>query len=198
MNADVNPNSNNAEDTVRNLAATTLIIGFGMAISGCNQDLLTDSNAFRAEESSTGVLSKKPSALAESTIEYVFVGHLGIFDSEGRRLVWDGQISGDIEGEAKWWFYAGAGPPNRPSQAHAKFYAARWEIWVAGELVLAGESSGTTARPDVEGFDGIWRGEGVVTEANGAYADWMGRHMFEGGNVNWDFPYSGAGIFRIN
>jgi len=46
--------------------------------------------------------------------------------------------------------------------------------------------------------DGIWRGNGVVTEAYGAFEDWNGRRTFEGGPVNWTFPFSGEGMFRIN
>jgi len=63
-------------------------------------------------------------------------------------------------------------------------------------LLLTGDSTGTTATPP--GKDGIWRGEGIVTDAYGEFEDWIGRQTYEGGNVNWDFPYSGEGIFRIN
>jgi hypothetical protein len=138
----------------------------------------------------------KPAPSLQNTIDYVFVGHLGQFDGAGRRLVWEATIDGDIEGRALWWFVPGGGPPNMPDAAHVSFYEARWEIWVDEALVLAGNSSGTTAQP--KGKDGIWRGNGVVTEAYGDYAAWNGRRMFESGNVNWTFPYSGQGIFRIN
>ena len=39
---------------------------------------------------------------------------------------------------------------------------------------------------------------GVVTEAGDGFEGWLGRRIFEGGNVNFDFPYSGQGFFRIN
>lgn len=138
----------------------------------------------------------KPAPSLRNTIDYVFVGHLGQFDDAGRRLVWDGTIDGDIEGDILWWFVPGGGPPNKPDAAHVSFYEARWEIWEDGTLLLAGNSSGTTAQPKKK--DGIWRGNGVVTEAYGDYAAWNGRRIFEGGNVDWVFPYSGQGIFRIN
>ena len=139
---------------------------------------------------------KKPLPALNNSISYVFVGHLQTFDGAGRLLVWEGEIHGDIEGEMKWWFVLGGGPPNMPDAAHVSFYEARWEIWDGSTLLLAGESGGTTARPP--GKDGIWRGNGMVTEAYGAFEGWNGRPMFEGGNVNWTFPYSGQGMFRIN
>lgn len=131
-----------------------------------------------------------------NTIDYVFTAHLGIFDSEGRRQVWEASISGDIEGEMKWWFVSDGGPPNMPDAAHVAHYEGRWEIWDGGDLLLAGQSAGTTAQPKDK--DGIWRGAGVVTEAGAGYEAWIGRRIFEGGNVNWVFPFSGQGIFRIN
>ena len=142
------------------------------------------------------VNAAKPAPSLSNTIDYVFVGHLGIFDAEGRLLVWEATISGDIEGVMKYWFYLGGGPPNMPASAHVSFYETRWEIWDGSDLLLAGESAGTTAQPP--GKDGIWRGEGIVTEVSAGYEDWLGRQIFEAGNVNWTFPYSGSGIFRVN
>jgi hypothetical protein len=139
--------------------------------------------------------SKKPSPSLECTITYNFVGHFGIFDDEGRLLVWDGEIHGDIEGRILWWFVLEGGPP-MPDKAQVSFYEARWEILDGDDLLLAGDSSGTTARPP--GTDAIWRGNGIVTEAYGEFDDWNGRQTYESGNINWDFPYSGEGIFRIN
>ena len=48
--------------------------------------------------------AKKPAPSLTCTITYDFVGHLGEFDPEGRLLVWDGEIHGDIEGVILWWF----------------------------------------------------------------------------------------------
>jgi len=140
-------------------------------------------------------VAPKPAPSLKCTITYNFVGHLGTFDAEGRLLVWDGEIHGDIEGRILWWFVLDGGPP-MPDTAHVSFYEARWEILDGDDLLLAGDSSGTTARPPEK--DGIWRGNGIVTEAYGEFADWNGRQTYEAGNVNWDFPYSGSGIFRIN
>jgi hypothetical protein len=138
---------------------------------------------------------EKPAPSLTCTITYNFVGHLGEFDDELRLLVWDGEIHGDIEGRILWWFVLEGGQP-MPDTAHVSFYEARWEILDGDDLLLAGDSSGTTAKPP--GKDGIWRGNGIVTEAYGEFEDWNGRQTYEGGNVNWDFPYSGEGIFRIN
>jgi hypothetical protein len=138
----------------------------------------------------------KPAPSLDNTIQYVFTGHLGNVDAEGRLQVWAGTIEGDIAGQMKWWFVPGGGPPNMPATAHVGHYEARWEIWDGSDLLLAGQSAGTTAQP--KGKDGIWRGSGRVTEAGAGYEAWLGRHIFEGGNVDWAFPYSGQGIFRIN
>ncbi len=140
--------------------------------------------------------AEKPAPSLTGTTDYWFVGHLGQFDGEGRLLVWEGTISGDIEGVQLYWFVPAGGPPNMPDEALVSFYEARWEIWNGDDLVLAGESAGVTAKPP--GKDGIWTGNGKVTEAYGDFADWDGRRVYESGNVNWDFPYSGTGIFRIN
>jgi hypothetical protein len=144
------------------------------------------------------VAAEKPAPSLEGTIDYVFVGHLGIFDAEGRLFVWEGTIEGDISGTLKWWFVLGGGPPNMPDDAHVGTYEARWEIWDGAGVVLllAGESSGVTAKPP--GKDGIWTGHGQVTEAYGAFADWNGRQSYETGSVLWGFPYSGTGTFRVN
>ena len=99
-----------------------------------------------------------------------------------------------------------------------KHYVARWEIWDVhpgyppevpedpdypdddASLLLAGDSTGTTATPP--GKDGIWRGNGIVTEAYGEFEDWVGRKTYEGGNVTWEIPgiepIDGVGIFVIN
>ncbi|HSM04252.1 MAG TPA: hypothetical protein VK858_06510 [Longimicrobiales bacterium] len=138
----------------------------------------------------------KPAPSLDNTIDYVFVAHLGVVDAEGRLLVWEADIDGDVEGQMKWWFVLGGGPPNMPEAAHVAHYEGRWEIWSGGEIVLAGHSAGTTAQP--KGKDGIWRGAGKVTETAAGYEGWMGSPIFEGGNVNWDFPFSGQGIFRVN
>jgi hypothetical protein len=145
--------------------------------------------------------AKKPAPSLTCTITYDFVGHYGIFDAEGRLLVWDGEIHGDIEGRILWWFVLDGGPPI-PDTAHVSFYEARWEIFdeeadpEVDPPLLAGDSAGTTAKPP--GKDGIWRGNGKVTEAHGAFTEWDGRQTYEAGNVNWDFPYSGSGTFRVN
>jgi hypothetical protein len=162
-------------------------------VTGCQDSVPTEPLEPQALAVAAAV---KPAPSLRSTIEYVFVGNLGMFDGEGRLLVWDGEIHGDIEGEIQWWFVLGGGPPNMPDQAHVMFYEARWEIWDGTDLLLAGNSAGKTATPP--GKDGIWRGRGIVTEAYAGFEDWSGRRVSEGGNVNWDFPWSGEGTFRIN
>jgi len=141
-------------------------------------------------------LAEKPVPSLNCTIDYVFVGHLEIIE-DGRLLVWEGDIHGDIEGQILYWFVPDGGPPNMPDSSKATHYEARWEIFdSAGILVLAGDSSGVTASPPDK--DGIWNGHGKVTVANGEFEDWIGRQTREAGSVIWDFPFSGSGTFRIN
>lgn len=165
-----------------------------VALLGCND--LVSTSALDHEVSALSSAAKKPASALNSDIDYVFAGHLGTVDDAGRRLVWDGNISGDVNGKILWWFVSPAGPPNMPESAHVGFYEARWEVWDGEDLLLAGESAGSTALPP--GKDGIWRGNGQVTEVSEGYEPWMNRQIKEGGNVNFVFPFSGAGFFRIN
>ena len=139
---------------------------------------------------------EKPAPSLRCTITYNFVGNQGIFDTEGRLLAWDGLIDGDIEGQILWWFDL----TRKRSTGKVSHYVARWEIWDGDALLLAGDSAGTTAKPP--GKDGIWRGNGTVTEAYGEFEDWIGRPTYEGGSVTWEIPgvkpLGGEGIFRIN
>jgi hypothetical protein len=170
-----------------------LFIGVTFIFFGCSEKNPSAPELSQSDQV-TNTLAKEP---LQCTIVYLFVGHLEIFDAEGRLLVWDGEIHGDIEGQILWWFVLGAGPPI-PEEGHVKFYEARWEIWDGDDLLLAGNSAGKTAMPP--GKDGIWRGNGIVTEVSAGFEDWEGRHTHEGGNVNFVSPISGSGegIFRIN
>jgi hypothetical protein len=162
--------------------------------TACTSDALLDPVV--EVEANPEVFAKKTAPSLQNTIEYVFAGHLQTFDAQGRLLVWVGDIDGDIQGEMKWWSVLGGGPPNMPEAAHVGHYEARWEIWDGATLLLAGNSAGSTAQPP--GKDGIWRGKGKVTETGAGFEEWNGRSIFEGGNVDWAFPYSGEGMFRIN
>jgi hypothetical protein len=174
-----------------------LIIVTNFFLFSCSTDNPTDPEMSQSDQV-TNSFAKKPAPSLQCTIFYWYVGHLGELDPEGRLHVWDGVIHGDIEGQIKWWFVPGGGPPTPTAQV--RFYEARWEIWDGGDLLLAGESAGSTATPHslTPEKDGIWRGNGIVTETSTGFEDWYGRHTYEGGNVNWVFPFSGEGIFRIN
>ena len=141
-----------------------------------------------------------PGELVTGTITYRFVGHLGQTDDEGRSLVWEAKIEGDLQGKMKWWF---VNPPPATDIVYTggrlTFYAARWELWSEEELLVAGESAGkTNFRDDA---DGIWDGHGRVTEASGEYTSLKGRLVYETGPVilGSDPPksFSGTGVFQI-
>jgi hypothetical protein len=133
-------------------------------------------------------------------IDYQFAGHLGELDGEGRLLVWKGTIGGGISGGIKWWF---VDPPPAAEVTYAggrvAFYAARWEIFAHGELLVAGESAGKTVFPD-DG-DGMWDGNGVVTSASVAFASLKGHKVYETGPVivgpDPPISFSGTGMFVI-
>lgn len=141
-----------------------------------------------------------PRGQITSEIDYWFVGHLEQLDDEGRLLVWEATIGGDLTGEMKYWFVQ---PPPASGSTYmggeVTFYVARWEIWVDEELILAGESAGKTVFPN--GADGMWDGHGVVTEASSDFNALKGRKVYETGPVivGSDPPvsFSGTGIFLI-
>ncbi len=141
-----------------------------------------------------------PGGPLTSEVVYHFVGHLEEVDDQGRLLVWEASIKGDVTGELKWWFVQ---PPPVSSTPYAggrlDFYSARWEIRVDGELVLAGESAGKTVWLD--GADGIWDGHGIVMEARGDFSRLKGSRTYETGPVimgsNPPDSLSGAGMFLI-
>lgn len=141
-----------------------------------------------------------PGKTLTSTISYWFVGHLGQTDDEGRLLVWEATIDGDLQGKMKWWFVT---PPPAADVPYVggrvTFYAARWELWSDEKLLLAGESAGKTDFPD--GADGLWDGHGRVTAANGRYKPLKGRLIYETGPVilgpEPPKTFSGTGLFLI-
>ncbi len=141
-----------------------------------------------------------PSARLTGALDLTYVGHLEQMDDDGRLLVWEGSVGGDFAGEIKWWFVI----PSPVSSStymggEVNYYAARWEIRVDGELVLAGESAGKTVWPD--GADGMWDGHGVVTEASGEFNALRGRKVYETGPVikgsNPPVSFSSTGMFVI-
>ena len=134
------------------------------------------------------------------TVTYSFVGHLGQTDKVGRLLVWEAKVEGAFTGTMKWWF-ANPSPLGELAYQGGRltFYAARWELWDEGELLLAGESAGkTNFRDDT---DGIWDGHGRVKEAAGKYEFLVGRSVYESGPViiGSDPPksFSGTGMFLV-
>ncbi len=137
--------------------------------------------------------AKKPAPSLRCTTEYDFVGHLGIV-VDGRLLAWEGTISGDINGVIQWWM-----PPGTTT-GQVGHWVDRCEIWDGDNLLLVGESAGTTTVR--HGKNSNWRGNGTVTEASEEFEDWIGRQVHEGGHFTWlipgVLPDHGWGIFRIN
>lgn len=133
-------------------------------------------------------------------LDLTYVGHLQKTDDDGRILVWDGSIGGDFGGKINWWFID---PPPATSPAYnggeVAYYKARWEIRVGDKLILAGESAGKTVTPVQS--DGMWDGHGIVTEANGKFAQFKGHRVSETGPViygsNPPVSLTGTGMFQI-
>ena len=141
-----------------------------------------------------------PWAPLASEVVYQFVGHLEEVDDQGRLLVWQATIKGDVTGELKWWFVQPSPVSSTPyAGGRVNYYAARWEIRVDGELVLAGESAGKTVWPD--GADGMWDGHGIVMEARGHFGPLKGHNTYETGPVikgsKPPVSFSGTGMFVI-
>jgi len=135
-----------------------------------------------------------------AVIDYKFVGHQDKRDQDGRLLVWQAIARGDLDAEMKWWFVDPAPvPATSYGGGRVTYYLARWEIWIDGELVLAGDSAGKTVFPD--NADGMWDGHGVVREAFGDFQAFQGRNVYETGPVivGSDPPvsFSGSGMFQI-
>jgi hypothetical protein len=142
-------------------------------------------------------MAKSPSSSSALTseIEY-WLGTLE-WDDEGRQLVWEGTITGEITGEMKWWFVRPSPVSGGPFVGGGvAFYSARWEIWDGDELLLAGESAGKTVF--YGDGDGMWDGHGVVTEAKGKFNPLKGRKVYETGPVVvGDGPPYGTGMFLV-
>jgi hypothetical protein len=131
--------------------------------------------------------STSPQAVAgegvvSARIDYYFVGDREQVDAEGRRLVFEASVEGDVSGTMTWWFVDPAPAPRVDYEGgYTDYYEARWEIRSNGSLLLAGESVGKTFA--LEGEEGIWDGHGVVTEGYGSFDHLVGRHYYETGPV---------------
>lgn len=133
-------------------------------------------------------------------IEYWSVGHLGERNDAGWLLAWKATVSGDLEGELRYWFpESPPAPDGKYAGGEVGYYLARWELWDADELILAGKSAGKTVIPD--GEDGIWDGHGSVMETNSDLSSLEGRKIYETGTVilpaDPNVPSSGSGMFVV-
>jgi hypothetical protein len=123
-----------------------------------------------AARSTTSDRVPAAAGIVSARIDYYFVGDREQVDSEGRRLVFEATVEGDVSGTMNWWFVDPAPAPRVDYEGgYTDYYEARWEIRSNESLLLAGESVGKTFVLD--GEEGIWDGHGVVTEAYGAFDD---------------------------
>lgn len=113
-------------------------------------------------------------------------------------LAWEGTVRGDIEGVIRWWveFF----PPDLTG-------VGRFELW---DCVPEYPISCDYENPDLllmAGNDAFgyvsatdWEGKGLVTYANGEYAEWFSQRITDGGWVDFDpdgVPLYGEGSFVI-
>ena len=139
--------------------------------------------------------AETPEPKLEGITAYVLVappfGPLMV-DGGGRVLVWEGTISGDIEGVIQWWIAPSTVTGN------AVHYDDRCAILDEnGNMLLEVLESGSTTYRD--GKDPIWRTNGVVTYASGDYTAWIGRRTHADGDAKMlELPPCGKGTFRVN
>jgi hypothetical protein len=133
-------------------------------------------------------------------IEYWSVGHLGERDDDGWLLAWKANVTGDLNGELRYWFpETPPAPEGKYAGGEVGYYLARWELWDDEALILAGESAGKTVIPD--GEDGIWDGHGIVMKTSGDLSPLMGHRIYETGTVilpsDPAAQSTGSGMFLI-
>ena len=133
-------------------------------------------------------------------IEYWSVVRDDVRNDDGWLLAWKAKVSGDFEGELRWWFpETPPAPEGEYSDGKVGYYVARWQLWQGDELVLAGESAGKTVM--AEGEDGIWDGHGIVMQATGELSSLKGRKIYETGTVimpaDPEVPSTGSGMWVI-
>ncbi|UCG55595.1 MAG: hypothetical protein JSU70_12080 [Phycisphaerales bacterium] len=139
--------------------------------------------------------AEKPEPKLEGITEYDLVappfGPL-LIDGEGRVLVWEGTISGDIDGVIQWWI----GPTT--GTGSVVHYDDRCVILDEdGNMLLEVLESGSTTYRD--GMDPIWRTNGAVVDASGDYTAWIGRQTHADGDADMQAsPPCGTGTFRVN
>lgn len=172
-----------------------LVIGTAIIFFGCSGDNPLAPKLNQSDQAITS-LAKKSAPSINCTTEYHFVGHLGEKDGEGRTLVWEGTISGDIEGVIKWWSMLN----EMLFTGQASHYEQRFKIWNANEeLLLVGDDAGTTTARHEKNSN--WRANGTIILAYGDFADYFGRQAHSAGHFTWvapEFPYEGTGTFRVN
>ena len=116
--------------------------------------------------------------------------------------VWEGTISGDIEGQIEWWIdvrtwtawpYIIAEEP-LPNASHYTMVVKIYDP--NGTLVMETLEHGTTTSANT-----TWRANGVVTYADPElFPGWEGRRVHESGDfiMGANGPESGTSIFRLN
>jgi hypothetical protein len=136
-------------------------------------------------------------ALATNPLQCVIdYSYIGDFDDQGRFISWEAAVSGCLDGTARWW----GDPTAMRFTGQASHYEDNWELVdSAGNVLLAGEESGSTTVRHMNNSN--WRTNGTVTEANGAFANWLGRQTHASGHFTWTpdgLPFEGSGILCIN
>jgi len=156
--------------------------------------------------------NKAPMRVVTYDLHLLF--QLGIMNESGQLLVWTGKIKGHINGYAAWWFDMPFQDPLIHDDFVVDFYSGRWEVYDSdpyptdglggvvfnpdANLLLAGLSAGETLYPtDPADSDGIWDGDGIVTETCNVYRAWRGCVMHESGPVVMSNPSEGDGKIRI-
>lgn len=106
------------------------------------------------------------------------------WDNPVENTIWEGTISGDIEGTMKFWATGpdpakdlGHPPDGFPWQVH--FFTEKWEI-ITADGTIKGIDKGNTGYSNWR-----FRMNGEVTEASGIYEDLVGHKVHMDGQIEW-------------
>ena len=171
---------------MKSLISIFLFVGIVTLYIGCS-DNNPSAPALSQDDQVTNTLDKKPAANLIGVMELTFVGSGGVS--------WEGTI--DFEGYPQYqiYFHGSAESEERGKSYH---FVESFEIMDGSVLLLAVSDEGIEPG-NLKSETPMYMSNGVVTEANPPFAEWLGRKTHMSGIVTLDTnPWTAPGILRIN